>query len=85
MVEEKPGDKLICTRHDAIIEFADQIKKLVGLPENDKHIRKLCNAIAHEARLAMQSGKDMEDRLTEYRDAIEDLGFRRVKDKPVDS
>jgi hypothetical protein len=42
-------------------------------------INQLVDDIYEEARLALIDGQKLEDRLKEYRSAIEDLGFERVK------
>jgi len=86
----------ICSRHDDIIKLAADIKShqyesfkntedaeaLLTEIENLLYdIGYIANEIISEAKQAKESGQNMEDRLCEYKVAIEDLGFKRIKDR----
>lgn len=81
--------ELICHNHDSIIRGLTKIlgKIYQGLRYSSDNAEELClmlqdiewevgNAI-DEAEIAKKSGQAMEDRLSEYKSAIEDLGFVR--------
>jgi len=79
----------ICNLHDEIIKRADEITKLdrrISIENPEDLLERLEIAIqlasdiydyASDAKIA---GRKMEDRLKNYRDAIESLGFIRNKD-----
>jgi indole-3-glycerol phosphate synthase len=75
---------LICHKHDKIIKLANQIE---GYRERDfdsvkdtlDTIQSLAWDIRYLAEEAKESGISMENRLQEYHNAIEGLGFQRVR------
>jgi hypothetical protein len=69
----------ICGHHATIMRKCEEIKYayLENLDSDD--INQLIEDIYEEARLALIDGQKLEDRLKEYRSAIESLGFERVK------
>lgn len=81
--------KILCSRHQSIIDFAQEITRLCqqGVlstnPEELKrtliNIKELSSSIHLETKEAMTSGQRMEKRLRAYKDAIENLGFLRKK------
>ena len=71
--------RLICYVHDEIIEVVDELSCELqerGIP---KKILKKLGKIASLATEARGYGQSMENRMGEYRDAIEGLGFSRKK------
>ena len=72
--------KLICDRHNDIISWAQDIKKLIENVEKaglKRRINSLVTKIEKETEKALDSGQSMENRLAKYRSAIDDLGFKR--------
>lgn len=71
----------ICTYHKIIQENAKKIMKV--LHSENKSIEQIDNELIEEILLsikyATKAGKRMEQRLNEYKDSIERLGFKRVK------
>ena len=75
----------ICNSHDKIIKLANQIQQFTErdfetVKEALDEIESLAWDIRTEAETALEMGKKMEDRLGEYSSAIEDLGFKRVRE-----
>ena len=85
----------ICSRHDDIIKLAKEIEShqyerfrntddaealLTDIENLLWNIGHMAAEIISETKLAKESGQNMEDRLCEYKSAIEDLGFKRIKD-----
>lgn len=71
--------KLICDKHSCIIEYCDKIidfSKPIPLK-----VKVLAKKIKDLAEDALEDGQNMETRLQEYYEAVEDLGFRRTKEK----
>jgi len=75
--------RLICDVHDEIKEYALDIEALVDdldVYKKCKHpINKILKKIIADAKEAKGYGQTMEDRMSEYREAIEHLGFTRDK------
>ena len=70
--------RLICTVHDEIYDFAEEIEELDFSDRNHKRkLKSLAKRIKKDASEAKDYGQSMENRLSEYRDAIEELGFKR--------
>lgn len=76
---------LICTVHDKIIKLANTIehfnvRDFDTVEDALDEIQSIAWDIRDEAETAKEMGQNMEDRLREYYDAIESLGFTRVKE-----
>lgn len=75
--------KTICDFHNKIVKLAKELQNLSwtdDVSEIRKYVEDNANDIQGWAEDALISGQKMEDRLKEYRDAIESLGFdRRIK------
>ena len=70
----------ICDRHDSIKSWASDIEELAEDVETTKIRRRLISLarrIQKEVTKAKESGQSMENRLMEYRQVIEGLGFKR--------
>jgi hypothetical protein len=83
MAKKKEPEIMICIRHDHVMELCDDaLKVLKGNAkltlEDKKILRDQIREIKLHIRSAKISGQSMEDRLREYRYAIEELGFERV-------
>ena len=77
---KKKKRTLICTLHDYITDFAEQLKCLdLDKKTHRTKVKTLANAIMKATAEAKDAGQDMEDRLQEYYDAIHELGFERKK------
>jgi len=83
----KKEKELICSTHDRIkylaaslysVEFESTAVK--DLREVFTEVRKTAREIEKLAQVARERGQAMENRLQEYRNAIEGLGFERVKE-----
>ena len=73
---------VICNRHDKIINLATQMERLDqrnfdNVQEVLDEVWSMAWDIRKEAEKAKESGQNMEDRLTEYRESMESLGFIR--------
>jgi len=79
--------KIICNIH---AQIGTLVQKLYGLQygDNIEQLRSEIETIANEMlRLidqATDAGQSMEDRLKDYRNAIENLGFKRNKNGIID-
>lgn len=74
----------ICDIHKEIQEYANQIMKMKesqfeSIEDALYDIRWIAEQIDSAVDEALEAGQSMEDRLSDYRNAIEDLGFKRVK------
>jgi len=72
----------ICDRHDSIKSWSDDIEAEADKIENTRLRRRiisLARKIQKEVVKAKDSGQSMENRLMEYSQAIEGLGFKRSK------
>lgn len=65
--------KTICSRHEDIVYFAENILKL----NPTKEIKSFIKRIIKEVKLAKKSGERMENRLQDYKLGIEMMGFKR--------
>ena len=65
----------LCNNHNQIIHNLQEIKKLT----KDVQIREILNDTLDFSRYCKKLGQHMENRLKSYRNAIEDLGFQRVR------
>lgn len=68
--------QLICSHHDNIIHWCSELSLLV---EDNKEILDKIHKIECAVTDAKNIGQKMEDRLREYKDTIESLGFKRRK------
>ena len=75
--------RLICDVHDDINECGIELQKIdYSLPQRslraavNRLAKRICKLAKEEAK---PSGQAMEDRLNEYEDGIERMGFRRDK------
>ena len=74
----------ICERHGRIESWAEDLEELasdrtVRLEALRKRVKELAKKIKTEVNIAADSGQSMENRLSEYKDAIEGIGFVRKK------
>ena len=78
MSQKRKTKRKICFAHDEIIKLASDLQIELEGDVAKKIIQKLkkIEAVAEEAK---EYGQSMEDRLSEYREAIEGLGFYRRK------
>ena len=71
-------ESTICNKHNTIMFYIKELKKkLKKLNIEDENISELLNKINLEARDAKKSGQRMENRLKQYRNSIEKLGYIR--------
>lgn len=71
--------QLICTHHDNIVQLCSEASLLTDNKELQIMLRKIeCAAID-----AKKIGQRMEDRLREYHDTIESLGFKRKRNHSI--
>ena len=75
--------RTICSVHDEIYDFAYDIEALIDdldiLKKHKTPILSKLKKIKSDAKEAKEYGQRMEDRMSEYRYAIEELGFVRKK------
>lgn len=70
----------ICYKHDEIIKLCKEIKQLdLSKTTARKKVDKLADKIITITEIAKDNGQSMEDRLSEYYDAITEIGFQRKK------
>ena len=74
---------MICTRHDHIMDICEAALKILKgnaklTSEDKKILREQLREVRNHTRSAKLAGQAMEDRLRNYRGAIEELGFERV-------
>ena len=80
MGKRKKERRKICNVHDDIMEAADELLEM-ELPRGFKgKVKKLARNIRALADEAKDSGQAMENRLYEYYNAIEGIGFVRFKE-----
>ena len=87
MVKEKiminKNNKTICDRHTNILNIAEECCRMKfseeSAQESFNYLIDKMDDIHRLAREALDDGQNMEDRLDEYRSAIEALGFERIK------
>lgn len=68
----------ICHIHDWCRAAIEGVIEDLDPEENHLQISTL-REVQHALAIAKEKGQHMEDRLSEYREAIEELGFRRTK------
>lgn len=77
------NNKTICDRHTNILDITEDCGRMKFseeyAEENFNYLIDKMDDIHKLAREALDDGQNMEDRLDEYRTAIEELGFQRVK------
>ena len=74
----RSNKKLICTVHAEISELGEELKKLdVSTPKGSRRVKTIGKLIVKLAEQARKKGQSMEDRLVEYYNAVEELGFKR--------
>ena len=76
---------VICNVHDKIIKLATELERLDvkrydTVEELFDEVESIAWGLRTEAETAKEMGIKMEDRLREYSSAIEDLGFKRVRE-----
>ena len=74
----------ICNYHHYIKERANDILKIKDRTYDKVEdllweVQNIADDIYNSVNMALEAGQSMENRLKEYRDAIEGLGFRRDK------
>lgn len=69
----------ICHIHDYCIRKIEEVIEALDPEDNAGEIAEL-SEIIKALECAKEKGQSMEDRMIEYREAIEGLGFRRVKE-----
>jgi len=71
----------ICERHDRIDTFASDIESIlsedISEAQKARKMKAKTKRIQTEFAKAKKSGQAMEDRLYIYRNAIEEMGFKR--------
>lgn len=72
-------NKTLCDIHDFIIGYLEELKDHIDL--EDDYGQVTINELTTLAYIAKEKGQSMEDRLALYREAIEDLGFKRVREE----
>ena len=72
------NDEPICHVHDWCRIAIENVIEDLDAEENHMQITTL-RAVQHALVIAKDKGQRMEDRLSVYREAIEELGFRRMK------
>lgn len=70
--------KTLCERHDSIIECLEELKDYIDITESQTGIYHI-NELIKDVKEAKEAGERMEDRLMDYRVAIEKLGFERKR------
>ena len=77
------NNKTICDRHVNILDITEDCCRMKfseeSAQENFNYLIDKMDDIHRLAREALDDGQNMEDRLDEYRTAIESLGFERIK------
>ena len=77
------NNKTICDRHTNILNIAEDCCRMKfseeSAQESFNYLIDKMDDIYRLTREALDDGQNMEDRLDEYRTAIESLGFERVK------
>lgn len=68
----RKAKRYICEAHEEIIDIAEEI-----LLEPEHRLKSKLHKIIRIAREAKAYGQSMEDRLSLYRESIEELGFKR--------
>jgi len=78
IMSRKRKKRNICEVHDEIRELAEKLEEtLVGeVPKKHLKVLEKIQTLAEEAK---EYGQSMENRMSEYRDAIEGVGFNRCK------
>jgi len=76
--------KTLCARHGDIEDWSEKLLDAAGdssvkLLALRRRVKKLASSILSEVKEARISGQSMEDRMSAYREAIEELGFKRKK------
>lgn len=69
----------ICHVHNFIQDTCTEILNVLDNTIKSEQIAIKINKIIYMSKLAEEQGQKMEDRLKEYRKAIEELGFIRAK------
>ena len=77
-------DQNICSYHNDMIELARELQNIKprhydNIEDALDDVQTLAYKIEQAGEYALVCGQNMEDRLTEYKDAIESLGFKRIK------
>jgi len=72
--------RAICNTHSDLSDLIDDITELKLLTSDKDKLILIIGQMRKLIREAMESGQAMEDRLKEYKLAIEGLGFIRDKD-----
>ena len=70
---------LICHKHDEIMSLCEEILEMDFDRAFKRELIRKVKKILKLTESAKDDGQCMEDRLTEYRGAIEDIGFKRKK------
>ena len=73
--------RLICTVHDEIFQCAEELRYLDYSKSVKTQVARIAKRIQKDAMEAKEYGQSMENRLDEYKVAIEDIGFKRKKNK----
>jgi len=77
-MKKRQDHRLICYLHDDIVELCNKMKTYVFTKKPGPLVMEL-DRIVKLAERAKIKGQQMEDRLTSYREAIEELGFIRKR------
>ena len=74
----------ICSNHDDIMELVSEIEELIDKMNTSNKsiiskIKSRLRKIDKTTMYAKESGQSMENRLSDYRNRIEELGFKRIR------
>lgn len=70
-------DKTLCDVHNFIIGYLEDLKDCIS--QEDDYGQVIIIELIRLSNIAKEKGQSMEDRLVLYREAIEGLGFERVR------
>ena len=77
-MSRRKAKRNICSVHHEIREIADDLEEEFATFVSKKALKKI-KEIQNLADEALGYGQSMENRLSEYKDAIENIGFNRKK------
>ena len=75
----RKDNRLICYLHDDIINLCEEMINNIDEKKSPSIIKQKINRVSKYAERAKDKGQKMEDRLTKYRESLENLGFMRDK------
>ncbi len=75
----RKDNRLICYIHDDVMALCETIKEDLTKKVPPSIIKQKLDRIVRLTERAKSKGQQMEDRLSKYREAIEEVGFERKK------